>query len=239
MSFFFTGAATARPEGQVAREVVLLHLPGTYVPQDDTYLLLRAVLAGSDRVQGGRVLDVCTGTGRVALGLAAAGAAEVTAVDISRRAVMTARVNAALNGVQVSARRSDLLACLSDRQFDIIVANPPYVPSQVAVPRGHGRARAWDAGHDGRRLLDRICATAPVHLAVSGELWLVHSVLSDATRTVDMLSAAGLDAGVVARAEIPFGPVMRSRAQWLRARGLITPGQRTEGLVVIRGTVPG
>jgi release factor glutamine methyltransferase len=49
------------------------------------------------------------------------------------------------------------------------------------------------------------------------------------------MNAVGLDAGVVARAVLPFGPVMRARAALLEARGLITPGHRAEEIVVVAG----
>lgn len=166
MSLFFTGVPVTAASG-TAHEVRLLRLPGTYAPQEDSHLLLETVLAEAP-VAGARVLDLGTGTGRVALGLAAAGAASVTAVDISRRAVLTTRLNSLLSGVRVRARRGDLVDGLDDRQFDLIVANPPYVPSPGGPPGRHSRARAWDAGRDGREVLDRICALAPDRLVGGG-----------------------------------------------------------------------
>jgi release factor glutamine methyltransferase len=64
---------------------------------------------------------------------------------------------------------------------------------------------------------------------------VVHSALCGAQRTVDALAAAGFSADVLSRASIPFGPVMRSRAALLEARGLIAPGERVEELVVVGG----
>lgn len=212
---------------------LLLRLPGVYVPEHDSYLLLRTVLA-ADSLDGARVLDLGTGSGVVALGASLAGAAEVTAVDVSRRAVLAARLNAVLNRVRLRAVRGDLLNAVTDRQFDVILANPPYVPAPDGEPGRHSVARAWDAGPDGRALIDRICTEAPARLAPGGRLWLVHSALCDPRRTVEMLADRGLDAEVVATEDIPFGPVLRSRARWLCSRGFIAEGEETERLVVVR-----
>lgn len=212
---------------------MLLRLPGVYAPAEDTRLLLDAVLA-EPLPPNARVCDLGTGSGFLALGLAEAGAAEVVAVDIGRRAVMGARLNAALRGLPVRARRSDLLAGV-DGLFDVIVANPPYVPALTAAPGKHSRARAWDAGRDGRSILNRICADAPAHLKPGGSLWIVHSGVCGADHTVDSLSASGLTAEIIEKAEIPFGPVMRARQAFLLAEGLIGPGDHMETLVVVRG----
>ncbi len=211
---------------------MLLRLPGVYAPAEDTRLLLDAVLA-EPLPPHARVCDLGTGSGFLALGLAAAGAPDVTAVDIGRRAVLGARLNAALRGLPVRAHRSDLLAGV-DGDFDLIVANPPYVPAFTSTPR-HSRARAWDAGRDGRSILDRICADAPARLKPGGSLWIVHSGVCGAERTIDMLTGYGLAAEIVEKAEIEFGPVMRARRAQLCAEGLLGPGDGTETLVVIRG----
>jgi release factor glutamine methyltransferase len=215
---------------------MLLRFPGVYAPQDDSEFLLDTVLAHGFP-SGARVLDIGTGTGRVALGLARAGAGEVTAVDLSRRAVWAARLNSWLRRGRVQVRHGDLRNCIRG-VYDVIVSNPPYVPSATESPGRHSRARAWDAGPDGRRLLDSICRIAPDHLAPGGTLWVVHSALSGAQSTVDLLQSAGLQARVVDRIDIPFGPVLRARSGWLVEQGLIENGQQTEELVVVRADRP-
>src|SRR5437763_789552 len=75
------------------------------------------------------VLDLCTGSGALAIAAARRGAREVTAVDVSRRAVLAARLNARLNGVHVRVVHGDLYAPLRRARFDVIVSNPPYVPA--------------------------------------------------------------------------------------------------------------
>lgn len=211
----------------------LLHPPGVYHPQDDT-LLLEDALKREPLTADADVLDLGTGTGTLALTAAERGAAQVTAVDASVSAVLTTWLNARLNRLRVKVLRGDLTAPVRDRRFDLIVANPPYVPSPRGRPPTRGRAQAWDAGPDGRELLDRICCDAPPLLTPGGVLLLVHSGLCDVERTLGRLRRAGLRPVVTERRCIPFGPVLRDRSAWLEARGLIAPGEEKEELVVIR-----
>ncbi|HSX96558.1 MAG TPA: methyltransferase, partial [Streptomyces sp.] len=97
-------------------------LPGVYAPQDDTELLVHA-LRREPLAPQARVLDVGTGTGAVALAAARRGA-DVTAVDISWRAVLNARVNAVLARLPLRVVRGDLLGPVSERSFDLILSNP-------------------------------------------------------------------------------------------------------------------
>jgi len=182
------------------------------------------------------VLDLCTGSGVLAVAAALRGAREVTAVDLSRRAVMTARLNARLNGVRVRACRGDLFAPVGRAKFDAIVSNPPYVPG--CEPPKSGLARAWEAGSDGRALLDRICAEAPAHLRPGGFVLLVHSEVCGTEATLEALRDGGLEAEVIARQRGRLGPLMSARVQALEQRGLLGAGQREEEVVVIRGRSP-
>jgi release factor glutamine methyltransferase len=189
-----------------------------------------------DRLQpGATVLDVCTGSGAIAVAGARAGAGAVTAVDVSRRSVLTVRINARLNGVRVRALRGDLFAPVAGERFDVIVSNPPYLPAEDDALPSRGPERAWDAGADGRVLLDRICADARAHLNPGGAVLLVHSDLIGVDRTVTALQAGGLHVDVLERRRGPLGPLLTARAPLLEARGLLAPGEREEEIVVVRG----
>jgi release factor glutamine methyltransferase len=212
--------------------VTLLCPPGVYRAEGDTELLIDAMREGGSAL-GREVLDVGTGSGALALAAARAGAVAVTAVDLSLRSVVATWLNTRLHGAQVAVRRGDLFAPVAGRRFGLVVANPPYVPAPTARLPRHRKARCWDAGPDGRALLDRICAGVPHVLAPDGDVLLVHSAVCDPHLTLAALDRAGLVPRVVAKATVPFGPVMRARAAMLEARGLIGPGQTEEDLVVI------
>lgn len=209
----------------------LVTLPGVYVPQHDTRLLLRA-LCREGVGAGTELLDLGSGSGALAVGAARRGAL-VTAVDISWRAVICTRINAWLSRQRVTVRRGDLTAAVRGRSFDMLVSNPPYVPAPGnQAPRG--LARAWDAGRNGRLLVDRICDAAPRALRPGGVLLMVHSGLCGIEDTLERLASAGLRATVSDRVVIPFGPILRSRLAWLRRQGLLDDVQDTEELVIIR-----
>ncbi|MFD3685512.1 HemK2/MTQ2 family protein methyltransferase [Nocardiopsis sp. NPDC058631] len=212
--------------------MLLVRPPGVYRAQEDTSLL-RAVLRRRGRITGRSVLDVGSGTGALGIEAFRAGAASLTAIDLSRRSVMASWLNSRLHGVPATVRRGDLFAPVAPRRFDLVLANPPYMPADGLLPPRHRMARCWDAGPDGRLLLDRICAGAPSVISEDGALLLVQSGLADEQTTLDQLKEAGLVAEVLARAHIPFGPVLRARAPALRARGLLGPDQVKEELVVI------
>jgi release factor glutamine methyltransferase len=207
--------------------------PGVYQPRTDTELLADA-LRREPMPRGARLLDLGTGSGAVAV--AARRGVRVTAVDISWRAVATAWLNGLLHRRFIRVRKGDLLNAVTGDLFDVVVSNPPYVPSPGIPARG--RARAWDAGPTGRLWLDRICAEAPAVLKPGGVLLLVHSSLANVPETVRRLEEAGLVVQTVSRVWQQFGPVTGSRAEWLEARGLLAEGRRYEEMVVIRGVRP-
>ncbi|MFF1966488.1 HemK2/MTQ2 family protein methyltransferase [Streptomyces sp. NPDC058232] len=227
-----TTGATAGTVSDTPWQGRFLRLPGVYSPQADTFMLAAAMRHEGLR-PGMDVLDLCTGTGALALHAARLGA-RVTAVDISRRAVASARLNAALARLPISVHRGDLLSQLPGQSFDVLVSNPPYVPSpSLSLPR-RSASRAWDAGLDGRILIDRICAAASSALRPSGVLLMVHSELSGSEETVRRLARAEMSASVIDRMTIPFGPVTCARLRWLRARGLVPADVDREELVIIR-----
>jgi release factor glutamine methyltransferase len=203
----------------LARGVVL---PGVFKPRSDTWLLARTAAREPVNPQA-RILELCAGPALAGIVAARAHGAHLTTVDVSRRAVLSARLNARLNGVSISARRGDLFNAVAGERFDLIIANPPYVPG--GDPPRRGAARAWEAGPDGRVVLDRICAEAPRHLAPGGTLLLVHSEICGTPTTLRAYTAQGLQADLAATERGPLGPLMRS----------VVPGKDSEEIVVARG----
>lgn len=146
------------------------------VPRPETEWLLHLALEALRPVPAPRVLDVGTGTGGLALGVAAARPdATVTATDLSPGALTLARENAALNGLAVTLVEGSLLAGLPG-PFNLIVSNPPYLPEgdrAGADPEvRHDPDLALYAGADGLEVARPLAAQARAALAPGGVLLL-------------------------------------------------------------------
>ena len=201
----------------------IITLPGVFTPRSDTWLLADVMRSGQQPPRDADVLELGTGSGVIGVAAAQSGARSVTVVDVSRRALVTATINARLNGVRVTPRRGDLFAPVAGQQFDLIVSNPPYLPSDDIPTRG--ASRAWEGGPDGRGLLERICADVATHLRPGGSVLLVHSSVNDVARTLDALEQAGLQADIVHQETGPLGPLLAAKR----------PDLEEEEIYVVRG----
>ncbi|OZE96401.1 HemK2/MTQ2 family protein methyltransferase [Rhodococcoides fascians] len=206
--------------------------PGVYRPQEDSWLLAEALTASGIAV-GARVVDMCTGSGVLAVHAAQSGARRVHAFDIDPVAASCARKNAWNAELDVNVRLGSFDDARRAGPFDVVVCNPPYVPSDN-VPVELGPARAWDAGPTGRLVLDTLCNNVFDMLSPGGTLLAVQSEFADPQLTLSMLTARGMSAAIVDSRTIGYGPVVSSRAEWLENVGIARTGQRTERLVVIR-----
>ena len=146
--------------------------PDVLIPRQDTELLVEKLLP---HIQGKRVLDVCTGSGCIAISLAVLGKPkQMDAVDLSEKALIQAGKNAKRLGADVSFYRSDMLDKINGR-YDVIVSNPPYIASDVVdelMPevQEHEPRMALDGGADGLDLYRRLLAQAPERLLSGGLL---------------------------------------------------------------------
>ncbi len=140
-----------------------------YPPAEDSFLLLRAALAGVRETD--RVLEVGTGSGYVAAGLLGR-AAEVVATDINPHAVACARARG------LAAVRTDLFAGLSG-PFDLILFNPPYLPTLPEERIDDWLEYALDGGPTGRATVERFVADVGRVLAPFGRILLLVSSLTD------------------------------------------------------------
>lgn len=132
------------------------------IPRQDTEILVEEALKIS---KGKSVLDICTGSGCIIVSIAKLGdTVRNDAVDISPEALLVARENAKRNEAWVTFYQSDMLAKITD-QYDIIVSNPPYIPTDVCetlMPevRDYEPRLALDGTEDGLefyRILARDC----------------------------------------------------------------------------------
>ena len=204
----------------------LATLPGVFRPRSDSWMLADVLAEFTE--PGRTVLDPFTGSGILAV-VAAKHGAEATAVDISHRAILCTRFNARLNGVRVQTLKASDRSALDGRRFDVIAANPPYLPGTRGPVTG--AARAWEGGHDGRRYIDRLCAEAPARLRPGGRLLLIHSSVCGEGATLERLQSAGLRARVVMRTTGPLGPLLAERSARIRESGIAMDGETEEILV--------
>ncbi len=172
--------------------------PRVLIPRPETELLVEAILREVPKDAPSRLLDLCTGSGCVALSLAAERPqASVWATDLSPEACSLARQNAEALGVgaRVTLREGDLFAPVPpDAKFDAIASNPPYIPTeQIAGLSEEVRKEprlALDGGADGLDLIRRIAAAAPGFLKPGGQLAL--EIAEDqGVRVADLLKDAG------------------------------------------------
>jgi release factor glutamine methyltransferase len=150
--------------------------PDVLIPRPETeHLVEKAIELGRLRAAP-RIVDVCTGSGAIAVALAhALPTAGITATDLSEAALTIACENAKLNGVEPRIRflQGDLLAPVAGERFDLVVANPPYVPtiereSMSVEVRDYEPALALFAGVDGLDVYRQLISAAPGALVPGG-----------------------------------------------------------------------
>jgi len=148
--------------------------PRVLVPRPETELVAETALAALP--EGGRALDLGTGSGVLAVTLALGRpGARVLATDASEDALAVARDNAARHSAVVEFVHGDLWSAVHEgERFDVVVSNPPYVPSAELAGLSREVRRepcmALDGGPDGLDLLRRVVAGAPAHLVPGGTL---------------------------------------------------------------------
>jgi len=152
-----------------------------YPPAEDSFLLLRAALAEVRATD--RVLEVGTGSGYVAAGLLGLAAA-VVATDINPHAAACARARG------VEAVRADLVAGLSG-PFDLILFNPPYLPTAPDERIGDWLEYALDGGPTGRATIERFVADAGRVLSPFGRILLLVSSLTGPDEVRELFARQG------------------------------------------------
>lgn len=173
---------------------LMLHTtPDVLIPRPETELLVELAL---ERLPpDAHVLDLGTGSGAIAIAIAHIRPdASVTALDFSEAALAVARRNAARHGVNIRFLQSDWYQALAAEQFDVIVANPPYiVAADPHLSQGDLRFEPTSAltDHaDGLSALRKIIDGAPRHLVEEGWLLMEHGY-DQATQVREMLATQG------------------------------------------------
>jgi release factor glutamine methyltransferase len=189
--------------------------PGVFVPRPRTEFLIRQAAALAPA--GAVVVDLCCGSGAMAAALAATlDRPEVHAADIDSAAVLCARRNLARYGGQVyEGDLYDPLPVSLRGRVDILVASPPYVPTEAigSLPpeaRVHEPHMALDGGADGLDVVRRVIAAAQLWLAPGGHL-LVETSERQAQRAAEAVAGSGLVPRVAASRELDATAVIGTR----------------------------
>jgi release factor glutamine methyltransferase len=164
------------------------------IPRPETELLVDHALR---LVRSGRALDVCTGSGCLALALAAEGGfSQVIGSDLSRDAVALAALNTRASRLPAQLVRSDLGTAFRGECFDLVVSNPPYL-TEAEYQGLDASVKAWEprealiGGPDGLAAIRRLLEQAPGLLAPGG--WMVMELdFSRADLTAELARGAGL-----------------------------------------------
>ena len=167
--------------------------PAVLIPRPETEFLLEQVLATCSGTLSARALDMCTGSGVIAVVLAKELGCPVVAVDISEAALQVAAKNFSRHQAagRIQPVCSDLFAALaSNWKFDLIVSNPPYIAEEQIdrlepeVCRSEPRL-ALSGGPGGMKIIEKIVSEAPLFLQPGG--WLFLEIGADQKEAVGTL----------------------------------------------------
>lgn len=149
------------------------------IPRPDTESLVEEVIAIAKKINAKKILDLCTGSGAIAISLAKyIKDSKITAVDISRKALSVAKTNAKNNEVenQITFIESDLFKNVKKEKYDMIVSNPPYIKKDIIKTLDKEVQKepkiALDGGYDGLDFYRKIINQSDEYLKYKGYLCL-------------------------------------------------------------------
>lgn len=149
------------------------------IPRPDTEVLVEEVIDIANKINAKKILDLCTGSGAIAISLAKyIENSKITAVDISKKALSIAKLNAKNNEVenQITFIESDLFDKLNKEKYDMIVSNPPYIKKKVIKTLDKEVQKepkiALDGGYDGLDFYRKIIHQGYEYLKFKGYLCL-------------------------------------------------------------------
>lgn len=177
--------------------------PQVYEPAGDSFLPGDVIL--DETMRGRRVVELGCGSGLASTAAAKSGAS-VIAVDTNPDAARLARANAELNDVLVRVVRSDLASALRGA-VDVVLFNPPYLPTSEEDDAGAHRTRlfeAWDAGPQGLDVVMRLADQLGRRRMTAKELLIVTSTLQDEDVLARRFRGLGYEGHVVREVKVPW-----------------------------------
>ena len=147
------------------------------IPQPDTEILVEECLKLAENMNIPNILDLCTGSGAIAISIAKKVKANIFVTDISKQAIEIAEKNAKLNNVNVKFILGDLFENIENKNFfDIIVSNPPYIETNTIkqLSREVQNEPIWglEGGEDGLKFYKKIAKEGKIYLDKEGYLAL-------------------------------------------------------------------
>lgn len=163
------------------------------IPRADTEVLVESVLKQVDLKEKLNILDLCTGSGAIAISLAKYSNSNITGTDISNLALDIAKKNAKRNCTKVKFVQSNLFENVQERQWDVIVSNPPYIETEV-IETLQAEVKcepmiALDGGKDGLDFYREIITKSLLYLKDDGLLALEIGY-NQANDVVELLKSA-------------------------------------------------
>ena len=149
-----------------------------FIPRAETETLINIVLSILGNIPGQNILDICTGSGSIAVTLAKElNKANISAIDISKRALDIAKFNARRHNVTINFEQIDILTTTYNNKMDMLVCNPPYIPKNemdmlMEDVRLYEPKIALTDGYDGLLFYKRISKLAPTIVKSGGHVIL-------------------------------------------------------------------
>ena len=149
-----------------------------FIPRAETETLINIVLSTLGNIPGQNILDICTGSGSIAVTLAKElNKANISAIDISKRALDIAKFNARRHNVTINFEQIDILTTTYNNKMDMLVCNPPYIPKNemdmlMEDVRLYEPKIALTDGYDGLLFYKRISKLAPTIVKSGGHVIL-------------------------------------------------------------------
>ena len=179
------------------RDFELRVAPGVLIPRPETELLIDFALSQASSLKAGQWVDLGTGSGAIAIGLARSLPAIVHAVDCSSEALAIAKWNAERLNAKVQFYQGNWFEPIAHLKKSLsgIVSNPPYIPTQTVSDlqpevRLHEPYLALDGGSDGLAHIRHLVQAAPEYL-ISGGVWMIEMMAGQAEEIAALLSAQG------------------------------------------------
>ncbi len=166
------------------KNTTIKFIPFVYEPSEDSFLLAEAALSIIENSEN--ILEVGCGSGLICAVIKNNTKAKITGIDINPYAAACTRDNG------VEAITGDLMSCIKGK-FDIIIFNPPYLPTNEGERTKGWISIALDGGYDGRRIIKRFLEEAFDHLIEKGRILILVSSLTGIEEVKTMMTSMGYE----------------------------------------------